>query len=359
MDALVNRERATCPHGGTGPKNPLVRHPTPRYHSAMSLSRRSLLNSIPFGALAVRSLDAGVDSQSGMPMRTLGKTGARVSCVGLGCGSRLLVYEKEERAVEAIHKALSMGVNYLDSAFGYGGGKSETWVGQAIKGRRDGLFVVTKMQERDGAKAMRVIEDSMKRLGVNQVDLIHVHSLLGADDLAKVEAKGGLLETLYKAREQKMCRFIGVTSHTDPVTLKAAIERHDFDCTQMALNAALVGMMNGKGGMVINKELTTSFEHIALPAALKKKMGVTAMKIFAQDGLVNAAPIDKLIRYSLSLPVAAAVLGMPKLGFMDENIAVAKSFKPLRKSEMKDLSGKLSREHKARLDLFFRDHVDA
>jgi predicted aldo/keto reductase-like oxidoreductase len=325
----------------------------------MSISRRTLLHSIPFGAMAVRSLDAGVDSKSGMPMRTLGKTGARVSCVGLGCGSRLLSYQEQDKAVEAIHKALSMGVNYLDSAFGYGGGKSETWVGQAIKGRREGLFVVTKMQERDGAKAMAVIEASLRRLGVDRVDLIHVHSLLGAEDLARLEAKGGLLETLYKARDQKLCRFIGVTSHTDPATLRTAIERHDFDCTQMALNAALVGMMNGKGGMVINKELTTSFEHIALPAALKKKMGVTAMKIFAQDGLVNAAPVDTLIRYSLSLPVAAAVLGMPKLGFMDENIAVAKAFKPLRKSEMKDLSGKLSREHKARLDQFFRDHADA
>jgi predicted aldo/keto reductase-like oxidoreductase len=215
------------------------------------------------------------------------------------------------------------------------------------------------MQERDGDKAMRIIEGSLARLGVDQVDLIHVHSLLGPDDLAKVEAKGGLLDALHKAKNQKLTRFIGVTSHTDPVTLQTALERHDFDCTQMALNAALAGMVNGKGGMVINPALTTSFEHVALPVALEKKMGVTAMKTFAQDGLMKAAPVETLIRYSLSLPVASAVLGMPKLAHIEENIRVARRFKPLGKREMRDLSGRLSKEHKARLDHFFRDHVDA
>ena len=325
----------------------------------MTLTRRSLLASIPFGASAVHGLAAGTDPVSGMPLRTFGKTGAKISVVGLGCGSRLLSYGTEDKAVMAIHKALSLGINYLDTAFGYGNGKSETWVGQAIKGRRQGLWITTKMQERDGAKAMGIIEASLKRLGVEQVDLIHVHSLLGPEDLEKVEAKGGLLETLRKAKEQKLTRFIGVTSHTDPVTLKTALERNDFDCTQMALNAALVGMMNGKGGMVINPALTTSFEHVALPVALKKKMGVTAMKIFAQDGLKDAASIETLIRYGLSLPVAAAVLGMPKLEHMDENIHVAREFRPLGKKEMRDLSGRLSKTHKAKLDEFFRDHADA
>ena len=96
-----------------------------------------------------------------------------------------------------------------------------------------------------------------------------------------------------------------------------------------------------------------------MPVALKKKMGVTAMKIFAQDGLVKAAPIEQLIRYGLSLPVAATVLGMPKLDYIDENIRLAKAARPMVTGEMKDLSERLSREHKARLDLFFRDHVDA
>ena len=127
----------------------------------------------------------------------------------------------------------------------------------------------------------------------------------------------------------------------------------------MALNAALVGMKDGKKGMEINKALKDSFEHIALPAALKKKMGVTAMKIFGQEGLLGAAPIEQLIHYSMSLPVASVVLGMPKLEYLDENVRAVRAFKPLGKPEMKDLSDKLSHEYKARLDEFFSDHVDA
>ncbi|MBK5294067.1 MAG: aldo/keto reductase, partial [Acidobacteriia bacterium] len=254
---------------------------------------------------------------------------------------------------------IELGVTYIDTAIGYGNGKSETWVGNALQGRRKGLWLTTKVQERDGEKGQRQLEESLKRLQTDQVDLIHVHSLLGAEDLARIEAKGGVLDVLYKLRDQKVTRFIGVTSHTDPRTLATALGRHDFDCTQMALNAALVGMANGKGGMVINKELKDSFEHIAFPVAMKKKMGITAMKVFAQEGLVGAAPIETLIRYSLTLPVAAAVLGMPQMPFIDENIKLAKAFKPLSKPEMRDLSDRLSKTHKARLDRFFSNHVDA
>jgi predicted aldo/keto reductase-like oxidoreductase len=325
----------------------------------MSITRRTLLEAIPFGAAAQIAMGAATDPKTGMPTRVFGKTGARISVAAMGCGSRLLSYGTEEKAVEVLHKAMDLGVNYLDSAYSYGNGKSETWVGKALQGRRKGIWVTTKINARDGDKAQQIIEGSLKRLGLDQVDLIHVHSLLGMDDLAKVEAEGGVLKVLYKLRDQKVTRFIGVTSHTDPTTLGAALERHDFDCTQMALNAALVGMTSGKGGMVINKAMKDSFEHIALPVALKKKMGVTAMKVFAQGGLSHAASIDQLIRYALSLPVTAAVMGMPQPENIDENIRLAKAFKPLKKSEMKDLSKRLSEEHKAQLDLFFRDHVDA
>ena len=320
----------------------------------MSISRRSFLETL---VAANAALAAKVDGKSGMPTRVLGKTKARVSAVGLGCGSRLLSYKTEDKAVEAIEKALSLGITYFDTAFGYGSGVSEGWVGKGLEGKRKNVWLVTKINERDGDKSMRILEESLKRLRTDHIDLIHIHSLQGMDDLAKVEA--GSLKTLYKLREQKVARFIGVTSHTDPHTLKTAIERNDFDCTQMALNAALVGMKDGKKGMEINKALKDSFEHIALPAALKKKMGVTAMKIFGQEGLLGAAPIEQLIHYSMSLPVASVVLGMPKLEYLDENVRAVRAFKPLGKPEMKDLSDKLSHEYKARLDEFFSDHVDA
>ncbi len=284
-------------------------------------------------------------------MRTLGRTGVRVSILGFGCGSRFLSYKEEDKAIAALHRALDLGVNYVDTAASYGDGRSEEWVGRALQGRQ-GFFLVTKVNRRKAEEAMRVIESSIKRLGRNP-DLIHIHSLGGEQDLAAIEAKDGVLNLLYKLRDQKVCRFIGVTCHTDPAVLKTALERHDFDCTQMALNAARMGQASpavfGPGG---------SFEELALPVALRKKMGVTAMKIFAQDKLTGAAPADKLIRYAMSLPVAAAVIGMPKPEHVEFNTQLAHNFQPLSPSEMRELSDSLA-GRRAELDRFFRHHVDA
>jgi len=325
----------------------------------MDLTRRHFLESAAIAGLAAHQADgAEAGKASGMPTRILGKTGARVSIVAMGCGSRLLAYGDEEKGQEALHRALDLGISYLDSAYSYGNGKSEQWVGKVMQTRRKGVWLTTKVAARKGDEAMRIIEGSLKRLQTDQVDLIHIHSLLGPEDLAAVEAKDGVLQALYKVRDQKLTRFIGVTSHTDPATLKTALERHDFDCTQMALNAAMAGMSSGQGGMKPNRQRPNSFEEMALPVARKKKMGVTAMKIFAQEGLVGAASIDNLIRYSLTLPVAAAVLGMPKLEYLEQNVGIAKAFKPLSKSEKLDLAEKLSREHKARLDARFAVHAD-
>lgn len=323
----------------------------------MSLSRRSFLESTalaPF--LAEFAAGMAVDKKTGMPTRTLGKTGATVSCVAFGCGSRFLSYKEEDKALEAVNKAIDMGITYLDTAFGYGNGVSETRVGKVMKTRRKEVWLATKINKRGYDESMATIEGSLKRLQTDQVDLIHVHALGDMDDLKAAE--NGLIKALYKAKEQKMTRFIGVTCHSDPVVLKAALERNDFDCTQMALNAAQVGMRNGKGGMEINPLMKDSFELIALPVALKKKMGVTAMKIFGQEGLVGKKPIDKLISYSLSLPVASAVLGMPKLEYLDENIRIAKAFQPLPKKEREQMAKDLL-PMKAELDRFFADHIDA
>jgi hypothetical protein len=322
---------------------------------ADNLSRREFL-----GAAA---LAATGDAAKALPTRVLGRTGVRVTILGMGCGSRLLSYESPDKAGEALNLAFDSGVRYFDSAFSYGNGKSETWVGEALKHRRKEIFLVTKIQARDGNEAQRILEASMKRLQTDHVDLIHIHSLLDDDDLAKVEAKGGPLEVLYKLREQKVTRFIGMTSHTDPVALKTAIERHDIDCVQMALNAALQGMRNGDGKMVLNPAMKTSFEQVALPAARKKNLGILAMKVMGQEDLVGAAPgkgdASKLFQYSLSLPIAAAVVGMPKLEFVRQNTALARAFKPMPKGEMKDFSQRLADANKLALDLKFRHHVDA
>jgi hypothetical protein len=321
-----------------------------------SISRREFL-----GAAAASA--ALANTSNALPTRTLGRTGVKVTILGMGCGSRLLSYETADKAAEALNLAFESGVRYFDSAYGYGNGKSETWVGEALKSRRKEIFLVTKINARDGDEARRILDASMKRLQTDQVDLIHIHGLNDMDDLAKVEAKGGPLEVLYKLREQKVTRFIGITSHYDPVALKTAIERHDIDCVQMALNAALQGFTNGRGKMVINPAMKTSFESVALPAARKKNLGILAMKIMGQEELLGPGASkgepSKLLQYTLSLPVAAAVVGMPKLEFVRQNTAWAREFKPMRRSEMRDFSQRLSDANKAALDRKFRDHIDA
>jgi len=326
----------------------------------MNISRRRFIEGAALGGMAAGvSSAATIDKDHKIPTRVLGKTGVRVSIVAFGSGSRFLMYKDEDKALEAVNRALDLGINYMDTAYGYGDGKSEERIGKVMKTRRKGVFVATKINKRSGDEAMRVLEGSLKRLQVDQIDLIHVHSLTDEADLAAVEAKGGVLETLLKLRDQKVTRFIGITSHTNPVVLAQALERHDFDCTQMALNAAMVGMKNGADGMVINEAMKPSFQTIALPVANRKKMGVIAMKVFAQEGLLGQAPLEKLMYYSLSLPVTLVTLGMPKPEYIDHNVELAKAFKPLSKGEMQDLSARLSGKNKAAFDQFLSTHVDA
>ena len=324
----------------------------------MSISRREFLGTAAVAGLAAGPLAAD-SGNSTLPTRVLGKTGARVSILAFGAGSRYLMYKAEDQALAAITRALDLGITYIDSADDYGSGHlSEQRIGKAIKGRRNGIFLVSKVTPRSGDEAKRAMELSLKALDVDHLDLLHIHQLADEDDLAQVEAKGNVLDQLLKFRDQKMTRFIGITSHANPATLKTALERHDFDCTQMALNAGQVAMMNGTGGMVVNQAMKPSFETTALPVAVRKKMGVLGMKVFAQEALVGQAAPQKLLYYTLSLPVTAAVVGMPKLEHIEENVRLAKTFQPLPAAEMQELSGRLSARNKQALDRFFEHHVD-
>ncbi|MGA3236255.1 MAG: aldo/keto reductase [Bryobacteraceae bacterium] len=325
----------------------------------MSISRREFIGGAAMGGLAAGSLSAD-SGKTPLPTRLLGKTGAHVSILAFGAGSRFLMYAQEDQAIAAVTKALDMGITYIDTADDYGQDHlSEKRVGIAIKGRRDNVFLATKLTSRDGDETRRTVEASLKALQVDRLDLLHIHSLTTADDLARIEAKGGPLEQILKLRDRKLTRFIGITSHSDPAVLKTALERHDFDCTQMALNAGTVAMMNGDRGMVPNPAMQSSFETLALPVALRKQMGVLAIKVFAQDALVGQAAAEKLLYYTLSLPVTAAVVGVPKLQHIEDNVRMVKSFRPMPPAEMKQMSTVLSQKNKVALDRYFRSHVDA
>ena len=326
----------------------------------MNISRRGFIGS---AALVATTAGSASEGKSTLPKRTLGRTGVPVSLLAFGCGSRFLMYREEDKAVEAVHRALDMGITYLDTAFAYGQGLSETRVGKVMATRRKEVFLATKMQERNGEKVQAIIEASLKRLQTDQLDLIHIHELKGEDDLARIEAKDGILNTLTKLRDQKVTRFIGITCHYDPTVLKTALERHDFDCTQMSLNAALAGMKSGKNAagasaMIINPDMKASFETVALPVAKRKNMGIIAMKAFAADSLAGQATPEKLLYYALSLPVSTVSVGMPTLDLIAENTKMARSFKPLTTAEMMTMSDALSSKNKMALDHYFHHHRD-
>ena len=324
----------------------------------MSYSRREFLGAAAAGSLAAGSLAAD-GASAAMPTRILGKTGARVSILAMGCGSRFLLYNEDE-AAQAVHKALDLGVSYFDTSDDYGPNHlSERRIGAAIQGRRDRVFLATKVSTRVPDDVPRTVEASLKALQVDRLDLLHIHSLTEEDDLARIEAKGGVLDQVLRLRDRKMTRFIGITSHTNPAVLARALERHDFDCTQMALNAGTVAMMSGSGKMVPNPAMRSAFESLALPIAVRKQMGILGMKVFAQDALIGQATPEKLLYYTLTLPVTAAVVSMPKFEHIDHNAALARAFQPLSPHEMKDLSTRLSEKNKQALELFFRRHVDA
>src|SRR3954466_13842906 len=303
---------------------------------ANEISRRQFLENIGLGTAAGTSLFPLKDAAGAMPptnvlpSRTLGRTGAKVSILAFGCGSRFLMYKEEDSATAILNRAIDSGITYLDTAYAYGDGQSETRVGKVMASRRKQVWLATKIPDRTRDEFLRRLEASLKRLQTDHVDLVHIHSLGQTDDLAKIEAPNGALKGLMEAREQKMARFAGMTSHTNGEVMAKAIERHDLDCVQVALNAS----RNGR------------FEELALPAANAKNLGVIAMKVTGQEFLVGDGPgkadMNSLLRYSMSLPVTTAVVGMPRPEMLAHNVETARSYSALSDSEKERLRQQLN-----------------
>lgn len=323
----------------------------------MGLSRRQFLQATAVAAAARPA--RGVAAAPKLPTRPFGKTGMQVPILGFGSGSRFLMYDDEDKALEALARAIDLGITYIDTAHAYGDGKSEERIGRLMPDRRKDVVLATKIPGRKADEARRQIELSLKRLRTDRLDVLHIHALANADDLARIEAPDGVLKALYEAREQKVARAIGITCHADPTALKTALERHDFDCTQMALNAAMARMVDGKGGMKATPMGEGGFEGLALPVAVRKGMGVIAMKVFGQDQLVGAVPIETMLTYTLSLPVSLTSLGMPKVEFIERNVELARNFRPLSGADRKRVTDSIATEQKVSMVEFFRHHADA
>jgi|WetSurMetagenome_2_1015567.scaffolds.fasta_scaffold326115_1 uncharacterized protein len=281
-----------------------------------------------------------------LPRRLLGKTGVRVSQLTFGCGSRFVNgFPTDEKALEVLEYVLGQGINYFDSAHSYGDGESERRLGLFLKKHRKEVFLVTKLEARDGEGFKREFELSLKRLGTDHLDLLHIHGINDLAEVDKIGQKDGVFQQLLRLKEEKSTRFIGFSCHTDGTTARAAIEKYEFDCCMLQLNAARVG----------------SFEQEALPSARKKGMGIIAMKATAQEKLLGAAPgkagIEELLRYALSLPVAGVNLGMPSLEMVRQNLELARNWTPMPLAEMEGLHTRVA-SSQAALNRFFQAHDD-
>ncbi|MBL8226872.1 MAG: aldo/keto reductase [Bryobacterales bacterium] len=302
-----------------------------------------------------------------LPKRKFGRHDCQVSILAMGCGNRLYAAYREDAGVQALQLAIDGGITYFDTAQSYGKGTSESWVGLAAEGRREQLFLATKTMARGYDEVLREFEASLARLRTSYVDLFHIHHLMFEEDLRRIETEGAL-RAVEQLRDQKAARFIGITSHTDPATLALALDRHGFDAVQMPLNAGLQGRSpDGEGfwkktapgaprdffaeALPPVPHPGSSFEDIALPVAVRRGIAVIAMKVTAQDGLAGTgrgrASGRDLIRYSLSLPITVASVGMPNLTVLRENLETARTFEPMPPEEMRALSSRLADENGA------------
>jgi len=321
----------------------------------MALSRREFLGAAALGPLGAR----GMGDPAKLPTRAFGRTGAQVPILAFGSGSRFLAYRDDDEALAVLSRAIDLGITYIDTAHNYGEGRSEERVGCLMPTRRGEVFLATKLAARKADDAHRQLELSLKRLKTDRVDVLHVHSLESLEDLAAIEGPDGVLKVVLEARDQKVTRFVGITGHADPVAMKAALERHDFDCVQMALNLARARIEFDDQGPHTVPMAESSYEALALPVAIAKKMAVIAMKVFGQDRLTGQAPAEKLLYYALSLPVSLASVGMPKPELVERNVALARGFAPLPEAEMQKLRASVVEPQRTALGRFFRHHRDS
>jgi aryl-alcohol dehydrogenase-like predicted oxidoreductase len=280
-------------------------------------TRREFLITTAVGAAALGlppGSSADAPAESAIPRRTLGKTGLQVSILGFGGGSKFLL-SKDDEAMAVLERAVAAGINYFDTASIYGPDRrSEKLYGQVLPKYRKSIVLATKTDERTYDGAMRSIEKSLELLKVDALDIIQVHSAVPKDDLAAWDKPDGVLTAFRKLRDQKMTRFLGFTGHTDAEVHKRVIETFDFDTVLMALNAAQ----------------HKRFAEVALPAAVKKEMGIIAMKT-ARDltGTGDGkASIADLLTHTWDRPVAVAIVGMESLAQVEENARVAAAYRP-------------------------------
>lgn len=260
---------------------------------------------------------------STMADRVLGSTGYRVRLFSLGGQATLEQPGTEEVALSIINRALDLGVNYIDTAAAYGRGTSERYIGQVLRTRRREVFLASKTHDRTRSGSLRLLEQSLKNLQTDHLDLWQIHNVQRLDQLDAIFGRDGAIEALREAREQKLVRFVGITGHYDPDVLLEGIRRYDFDTILMALNPADPHFL--------------PFQERLLPEATRRRMGVIGMKIPARGRIFREGGITKMreaLTYVLSQPVSTVIVGCDTVAQLEENVAIASAFRQLSPAEM-------------------------
>lgn len=277
------------------------------------------------GSSAVATYDA-----KGLPVATLGKTGVPVPRIGIGLGSRFCAVTDEDKAQEILQACLEQGFYYWDTAYSYRNKSivSEERIGRVLERRRKDVFLATKFEARDRDGVMRELEESLKRLRTDRIDLYQAHLIESMADLDTLGLPGGALEALREIKEQKIARFIGFSGHVDAAAMAEAARRHDFDTMLIALNHYQERRGDLEGG--------------AIPVAADRGLGIMIIKAIRPREMVEGLAAEDLLRYALTLPrVHSAVVGTDSLEVVRMNAALLRDFRPLSPQEMSALTVKL------------------
>ncbi len=266
-------------------------------------------------------------SSDQIPRRPLGRHSESVSALGLG-GYHLGKVGTEREAIRLVHAAIDGGITFLDNAWEYHDGKSEVRMGKAIKDRRAEVFLMTKVctHGRDATVAMRQLEQSLRRLNTDYLDLWQVHECAYDNDPDRHFAKGGVIEALERALKQGKVRHVGFTGHKDPdIHLAMLAHGFPFDACQMPLNGFDAGFR--------------SFEQRVLPELARQGIAAIGMKSLGGGGDAvrkKAVKVEDALRYAMSLPVATTVSGIDSIRVLRQNLKIAQAFKPMTRAEMRD-----------------------
>jgi predicted aldo/keto reductase-like oxidoreductase len=263
-----------------------------------------------------------------IPQRPFGRAAATVSALGVG-GHHLGEFKTVEEAIRLIHEAVDAGITFFDNCWEYWNGRAEDWLGRGLKGKRDKVFLMTKVctHGRGAGLAMQMLDESLRRLQTDHLDLWQIHGVVFDNDPELAYAKAGVLEALDQAKKQGKVRFVGFTGHKDPsVHLDMLRRGYPFDAVQMPLNCLDANFRS------FEKRVLPELNKRGIAALGMKPMGGTASAV--KSGLVKA---EEMLRYAMSLPVATTISGMDSLEVLHKNLDVARGFKPMTPAEMQAL----------------------